>query len=98
MAIRNDDTLRWYVDGQFVLQYKDPKPIRGSIFDLTIGLKVYFDNLKIYELRLGVRLRSCIQQLGQQRRLARVSKGNTADSTDSARTSGLEGQAEVCSH
>jgi hypothetical protein len=51
MAIRNDDTLRWYVDGQFVLQYKDPKPIRGSIFGFNNwASKVYFDNLKIYEL------------------------------------------------
>jgi len=50
-AVRTDDTLRWYVDGQFVLQYKDPAPIKGVYFGFNNwASRAFYDNLKIYQL------------------------------------------------
>lgn len=50
-VVRIDDTLRFYVDGRFVLQYKDSAPIRGAYFGLNNwASRAYYDNLAIYQL------------------------------------------------
>jgi hypothetical protein len=51
MVVRTDDTLRFYVDGRFVSQYKDPAPIRGAYFGFNNwASRAYYDNLAIYQL------------------------------------------------
>lgn len=51
VAVRTDDTLRWYVDGRFVLQYKDPDPVRGIFFGFNNWASMaFYDNLAIYQL------------------------------------------------
>ncbi len=51
VVVRTDDTLRWFVDGQFVLQYKDPAPIRGAYFGFNNwASSAFYDNLAIYQL------------------------------------------------
>ncbi len=50
-AVRTDRTLRWFVDGNLVLQYVDSNPIRGPHFGFNNWVTdVYFDNLKVFEL------------------------------------------------
>ena len=50
-AVRTDNSLRWYVDGNLVLKFDDEEPIRGSYFAFNDwAADVSFDNLRIYKL------------------------------------------------
>ena len=49
--VRTDNNLRWYLDGELFLEYKDPHPLKGLYFGFNDWeAPVYFDNLKIYRL------------------------------------------------
>ncbi|MCB9740561.1 MAG: hypothetical protein H6747_14960 [Deltaproteobacteria bacterium] len=49
--VRNDDVVRWYVDGAFFLAYDDPKPVKGSFFGFNNWLSdIRFDNLEVFDL------------------------------------------------
>jgi hypothetical protein len=50
-AVRTDNSLRWYVDGNLVLKFDDEEPIRGTYFAFNDwAADVSFDNLRIYKL------------------------------------------------
>lgn len=50
-VLRTDGVLRWYVDGQPVLSYRDEDPIRGRFFGFNDwAADVYFDNLQVFRL------------------------------------------------
>ncbi len=51
---RRGDTLRWWVDGQRLLEFRDPLPLRGPWHD-RVGLSsvegdVYYDNFRVTPL------------------------------------------------
>jgi hypothetical protein len=51
---RRGDTLRWWVDGQRIIEFRDPFPLRGRWHD-RVGLSsvegdVYYDNLRVTPL------------------------------------------------
>ena len=51
---RRGDTLRWWVDGQRIVEFKDPFPLRGPGHD-RVGLSsvegdVYYDNFRVVPL------------------------------------------------
>lgn len=48
---RDDDTVRWYLDGALFLTYPDRHPVQGQHFAFNNWeAKVSFDDLKIYDL------------------------------------------------
>jgi hypothetical protein len=52
--VRTDKSLRWFVDGQMVLEYADPEPLTGTGHD-RFGLsswkgRVRFDNVQVFPL------------------------------------------------
>lgn len=50
-VVRNDNVVRWYVDGAFMLAYDDSDPVRGPWFGLNNWLSdVRFDNVRIFDL------------------------------------------------
>lgn len=51
VLVRISDTLRWYLDGNLLLEYHDEDPLRGTYFGFNDwNAPVEFDNLKIYQL------------------------------------------------
>lgn len=49
--VRTDDTLRWYLDGQPFLRYKDPNPLKGKYFGFNNWqANVFFDDVKVWAL------------------------------------------------
>lgn len=49
--IRDDDDVRWYLDGELLLVYRDADPVRGRYFAFNNWeARTSFDNLKIYDL------------------------------------------------
>lgn len=49
--IRDDDTVRWYLDGALFLTYPDADPVQGRHFAFNNWEAVVtFDNLEIYDL------------------------------------------------
>ncbi len=50
-VVRNDNVVRWYVDGKFMLAYDDPAPIDGNFFGFNNWASdVRFDDIQVYEL------------------------------------------------
>lgn len=50
-AVRNDDTLRWYVDGRPILKFKDSDPIDGVYFAFNNwASSAWYDNIRVYDL------------------------------------------------
>ncbi len=51
VLVRVSDSLRWYLDGELVLDYHDEDPLSGRYFGFNDwNAPVEFDNLKIYQL------------------------------------------------
>lgn len=49
--VRNDDVVRWYVDGQFMLAYEDKEPVRGGFFGFNNwATDVRFDDVRVFKL------------------------------------------------
>ena len=49
--VRNDNVVRWYIDGKFMVAYDDAAAIEGSIFGFNNWASdLRFDDLEIYEL------------------------------------------------
>lgn len=50
-AVRTDNVLKWYVDGNLILQFPDKDPIDGVYFAFNNWASdAWYDNLKIFEL------------------------------------------------
>ena len=50
-VVRNDNVVRWYVDGAYFLGYDDAAAVRGPYFGFNNWLSdVRFDNVQIYDL------------------------------------------------
>ena len=50
-AVRTDNNLRWFVDGELVLQWPDDDPIRGHVFGFNNwAADTLFDNVKVFQL------------------------------------------------
>lgn len=49
--VRTDNVVRWYVDGQFMLAYDDPNPVKGTFFGFNNwATDVRFDDVRVYAL------------------------------------------------
>lgn len=49
--VRNDDVVRWYVDGRFMIAYLDSEPVRGHYFGFNNWASdVQFDDVQVFEL------------------------------------------------
>ncbi len=49
--VRNDGTLRWYLDGKFMIAYTDVEPVRGPFFGFNNWASdVWFDDVQVFEL------------------------------------------------
>lgn len=48
---RTDGDVKWFIDGQLMLVYRDPHPVQGKHFGFNNWeAKISFDNLKIFDL------------------------------------------------
>lgn len=51
VLVRTSGSLRWYLDGNLVLEFRDEEPLQGRYFGFNNwNSLVLFDNLKIFEL------------------------------------------------
>jgi hypothetical protein len=49
--VRNDDVVRWYVDGKFMIAYPDSEAVRGHYFGFNNWASdVAFDDVQVFEL------------------------------------------------
>jgi len=51
VIIRTDATIRWYLDGAFLMSFSDSMPLTGRFFGFNNWESdVYFDDLRIYDI------------------------------------------------
>ena len=49
--VRNDNAVRWYIDGKFMIAYEDTDPVKGTAFGLNNwATDVRFDNVQVFSL------------------------------------------------
>jgi hypothetical protein len=49
--VRNDDVVRWYIDGKFMIAYPDAEAVRGHYFGFNNWASdVMFDDVQVFEL------------------------------------------------
>lgn len=49
--VRNDNAVRWYIDGKFMIAYDDVSPVKGQWFGFNNWLSdIRFDNFKVWRL------------------------------------------------
>lgn len=50
-VVRNDNAVRWYIDGRFMIAYDDADAVRGTFFGFNNwATDVRFDNVQVYAL------------------------------------------------